>query len=168
MVFTPFSAREVLAAARQLCRENKEEVAAAIDEETANVAAAKIVADANMHDSSQPIGVAIAAALQRAGRESANADTVTEAAAAAGPPLTEAERALKRKGPASSLSDCPYCTDPSRRFCPESGRRHETSEERGQRLWRAMFRQLQFHSRMADLGRLEKPNTCAEEFYVEI
>jgi hypothetical protein len=167
MVFTPFSAREVLAAARQLCRENKGDVSSAVDEETAHVAAAKIVADATMQDSSAPVGVAIAGALQRAGRESENADAVTEAAAAA-PSLTEAERALKRKGPASTLASCPYCSDPSRRFCPESGRRHETEDERGVRLWRAMYRQLQFHSRMADLGRLEKPNTCAEEFYVEI
>ncbi len=73
-----------------------------------------------------------------------------------------------RKGAVSTLPYCRYCDEPWRRFCPESGRRHETREERTRRLWRIMWRQQQFISKMTNLARLEKPNTCEEEYYVEI
>jgi hypothetical protein len=156
MVFTPLSTQQVLQAARQLCAEHPAEVAAAVDSATALVAARKIVADASLGDMRRPLGLTLAAATNRSAGERE------------GTALPAAQRTLRRSGPKSTLDSCPYCTEPGRRFCPESGRRHETADERSLRLWRTLYRQMQFHSRMANVARLDKPNTCAEEFFVEI
>lgn len=164
MVLTPVSSAELLLAAQQLCRENPLEAASATDAESARVAAAKIVADAALHTPAKPIGISIAETVQRARAAMQNGSGAATASSAG----SACDRALRRRGPSSTLRSCPYCNDSTRRFCPESGRRHESAAERSVRLWRTLYRQMQFSSRMANLTRLDKPNTCAEEFYVEI
>lgn len=69
---------------------------------------------------------------------------------------------------ASRLEACAYCNEPSSRYCKETGRRHETSGERATRLWRTIFRQLQCASHFIDTARLNKPNSCVEDYAVEL
>eukprot|EP00759_Apiculatamorpha_spiralis_P006091 PhF_6_TR13593/c0_g1_i1/m.21749 len=74
----------------------------------------------------------------------------------------------KRKVSCSSLKACPYCDEPSTRFCKESGKRHETPEERAKRRWRTTFRQLATANKFVSFARLQKVNTCAEVFTVNL
>jgi hypothetical protein len=153
----------VYAAARQLCAER----AATIRQHSthtngAAIAAKTIVAEACESATDLPVGVAICAPGHPL------REALVPICAAGAEPLSAAEAALKQPGPASALGDCPYCQEPHKRFCPESGRRHESPDDKVRRMWQALFRQVQFSSRMASLARLDKPNTCAEEFYVEI
>lgn len=63
---------------------------------------------------------------------------------------------------------CFYCDDASTSFCKNTGRRHETIEEKNLRLWRHIYRQLHVASNFISTARLEKKNTCVEEFEVEL
>eukprot|EP00672_Neobodo_designis_P008494 CAMPEP_0174855262 /NCGR_PEP_ID=MMETSP1114-20130205/32860_1 /TAXON_ID=312471 /ORGANISM="Neobodo designis, Strain CCAP 1951/1" /LENGTH=182 /DNA_ID=CAMNT_0016089997 /DNA_START=46 /DNA_END=594 /DNA_ORIENTATION=- len=63
---------------------------------------------------------------------------------------------------------CSYCDTPSTRFCKETGRRHESGEERSLRLWRHMYRQLHVASNLISTARLEKKNTCVEDYAVDL
>ncbi len=63
---------------------------------------------------------------------------------------------------------CAYCNEPATRYCKETGRRHETPGERAERQWRTIFRQVSLASRFVNSARLAKPNTCVEEFAVEL
>ena len=75
---------------------------------------------------------------------------------------------LRRSGRPSQLRSCPYCAEPYRRFCPESGRRHETKEERCERLWRTLYRQTQFAGQMVSHRVVDSKNTCVEVFIVDL
>ena len=63
---------------------------------------------------------------------------------------------------------CIYCNEPSSRYCKETGRRHENAEERANRQWKTMFRQLAMASQFVNKARLNKPNTCVEDFGIEL
>ena len=63
---------------------------------------------------------------------------------------------------------CSYCDTPSTRFCKETGRRHESGDERSVRLWRHMYRQLHVASNLISTARLEKKNTCVEDYAVDL
>ncbi len=69
---------------------------------------------------------------------------------------------------ASRLESCPYCQEPSSRFCKETGRRHETTDEKGERRWKHIFRQLSLASSFVSNVRLSKKNTCLESEGVEL
>ena len=181
MALFPFSAKDVLSAAQQLCVENPEATQSATSPDAAHLAAQKIVADANAINTAMPIGVAIAAANDRRlttlkkrdgspGRATNGADGDGDADAVGGERAPTTARGLLKEshGKKSTLPDCPYCSEPHRRFCPESGRRHETAEEKATRLWRTMYRQSLFSLRLAAASRINEENTCAEEFFVEI
>lgn len=68
----------------------------------------------------------------------------------------------------SPPSSCAYCSEPTSRYCKETGRRHETSAQRAVRQWRTIYRQLQCTLQFIDSARLTKPNSCVEDFSVEL
>ena len=172
MSLSPSGPKELLDYALRLCAENSQRMGAIASGDNARLAALGIVAHASATSASVPLGVTLAqmhpplsptrlATPQRS-------PAVAAAAARTTGPQSAAAASLKQQSPPTALADCPYCNEPSRPFCPESGRRHETHEERGMRLWRVMFRFLQFSSRVAQVERLSNPNTCSEEFYIEL
>lgn len=69
---------------------------------------------------------------------------------------------------ASKLSECPYCKEPASRFCKETGRRHETPDEKAERRWKHVFRQLSLASSFVSNVRLSKKNSCIEDQGVEL
>ena len=69
---------------------------------------------------------------------------------------------------ASNLSQCPYCKEPASRFCKETGRRHETPEEKANRRWKHIFRQYSLASSFVSNVRLSKKNTCLDQDAVEL
>lgn len=73
-------------------------------------------------------------------------------------------------GPAPNPTDrqCPYCDDAGTRYCKNTGRRHETPEEKSVRLWRHMYKQLVIASNFINTARLAKKNTCVEDYAVEL
>lgn len=170
----------VLVEAQRLCNENAAAISGSVRTlSDARLFAKKLLADVSLR-STEPLGVALLrmkpAAQGGPGLEllasmmpQAEALAENSPVSAAAPAAKNAtEQLLRQQGPSSKLLECPYCTEPWRRFCPECGRRHETQSEKSIRLWRTMFRQLQFSGKIASAARLEKPNTCAEEFYVEL
>jgi hypothetical protein len=68
----------------------------------------------------------------------------------------------------SALSRCPYCNEPSSRFCKETGRRHETRDEAAERRWRHLYRQMVVASSFISMARLSKKNTCEVDDTVEL
>lgn len=70
--------------------------------------------------------------------------------------------------PQNALDQCPYCDEPKSRYCKETGRRHETAQGRAVRFWRHIYRQLSIASNFINTARLSKPNTCTEEYAVEL
>ena len=69
---------------------------------------------------------------------------------------------------ASNLQSCPYCKEPTSRFCKETGRRHETPEEKANRRWKHIFRQYSLASSFVSNVRLSKKNTCLDQEAVEL
>lgn len=64
---------------------------------------------------------------------------------------------------------CRYCNEPSSRFCKETGRRHETREDRARRQWKQLFQLLYNTNRfLRATGRLRQENSCVEEFFIEL
>ncbi len=68
----------------------------------------------------------------------------------------------------SAMRQCAYCTEPTSRFCKETGRRHGTKEERALVTWKKMYRQLQIASQFVNSARLGRGNTCTEGDSIEI
>lgn len=69
---------------------------------------------------------------------------------------------------AANLRNCPYCTEPSSRYCKETGRRHQNSEERAMTLWKKLYRRFALASQFVSSARLAKKNTCVEDYSVEL
>jgi hypothetical protein len=166
MSLSPSNPKDLLDYALRLCADNSHRMNAIASSDDARRVALGIVADATAASAgSAPLGLellrrppALSSPLQRAPVAPTNANSSA----------TSSNISLKKQSPGTGLARCPYCDDPGRRFCPESGRRHETGVERSQRLWRSMFRSIQFSCRISSAERLEKPNTCSEEFFVEL
>ena len=189
MSLRPIDPTKALLFAKGVCSKNAAEInAAAGTSEEARLVAKQMLADLSLQYTAEPIGVALMKgdiAVPAAPASSSKGDILEGTAmsphSAVGAPDggrsprrdtrevdgNDTQDQLRVRGPASALVSCPYCDEPYRRFCPESGRRHETQDERASRLWRTMFRQIQFSAKMVSAARLEKPNTCAEEFYIE-
>ncbi len=164
MSLSPSSPKELLDYALRLCAENSQRMGMIASAEDARRCALGIVASASV-SSQAPLGVAL---QHMPPSLSPPRRTTPQRTAVRGPETPHVAASLKKKSPPTSLASCAYCDEPSRPFCPESGRRHETKDERSHRLWRFMFRWLQFSSRVAHVERLAKPNTCSEEFYIEL
>lgn len=90
--------------------------------------------------------------------------------AAIAQPQREASVAVSPAGAErhTALEACPYCNEAWSRFCKETGRRHETSEERAERRWKHLFRRMSLAASFIDNSRLQKKNTCEEDYSVEI
>jgi hypothetical protein len=195
MPLYPIDPLKALAFASNSCREHSSRIhQAATNSAEAKIVAKQMLADLALQHDSESIGVKLLKseiAVPINAKQGSSSGDILEATAMSahsdiGAPhhgvmkpsrsegadqidMTQSSStALKTNGPSSNLVDCPYCDEPYRPFCPESGRRHETAEEKCQRMWRTLFRQLQFSAKMASAKRLEKPNTCAEEFYIEL
>ena len=176
MSLSPSGPKELLEYAIRLCSENNQRMGKIATADDARRVAEGIVSRASV-GGVEPVGVAF---LRQQTTSSPSASGIhftpqrREESLTRDDPKRRAVDAndslpsLKRRGPPTRAVDCPYCTEPDRRFCPESGRRHETAEEKSQRLWRTMFRYVQFSCRVACVERLEKLNTCSEEFYIEL
>ena len=67
-----------------------------------------------------------------------------------------------------TLDDFETPKERANRFYKDSGKRHETPEERAYRRWRTTFRQLATVGKFVSMARLQKKNTCAEEFSVSL
>lgn len=63
---------------------------------------------------------------------------------------------------------CAYCREPSTRYCKETGRRHESEKERAVRMWKHIYRQMHVASNFISTARLEKPNSCLEDYAVDL
>lgn len=63
---------------------------------------------------------------------------------------------------------CPYCTEPTSRYCKETGRRHQTQKERLLFLWKRLYRHYSLASQFVTAARLAKKNTCVEDYTVEL
>lgn len=102
----------------------------------------------------------------------AGAAKVAAAAATGAPSPTGASASAAGLAPAgtvsSALAECPYCKEPASRFCKESGRRHETPEEKANRRWKHIFRQMAMMSSFVSNVRMKKKNTCIENGAVEL
>lgn len=81
---------------------------------------------------------------------------------------TRKEAAARKIVKHSALAECPYCDTPFTKFCHESGRRHETPEEKAERRWKHLFRQMAMMSSFVSNVRLSKKNTMVEEASVEL
>jgi len=68
----------------------------------------------------------------------------------------------------SAMRKCTYCNEPTSRYCKETGRRHGSSEERALLRWKAIYRQLANASHFVSTARLSKPNTCVEDYAVQL
>ncbi len=167
MVNFPSGSSELLRAAEALCAQHSSVIASdAVDEPSAVAVARRILTDTAAQNSSTTAGLteSVVPSLRiPAGSAAGQSSGHTPRRATMTPRST-----LKGASPLTNVMECPYCTDSRRRFCPESGRRHETKEERARRFWRTIVRQTQFSRSMASTTRLAQENTCAEEFYIEM
>jgi hypothetical protein len=71
-------------------------------------------------------------------------------------------------GGKSNDQHCAYCDEFTTRFCKNTGRRHETQEQRAVRLWKHIYRQFHVASNFISTARLEKKNTCVEDYAVDL
>lgn len=160
MTTHPSSPTDLIRLAESLCAQHAAIINAdANDESSASLVAQRILNDAASKSSAMPVGVLPRLSL---------ATAIGASGGGSGPTSTTPRSGLKQASPVTRLKDCPYCNDSRRRFCPESGRRHETDDERALRYWRMIVRQLQFSTTVASAARLNQENTCAEEFFVEL
>jgi hypothetical protein len=67
-----------------------------------------------------------------------------------------------------NVRGCPYCSEPSSRYCKETGRRHQNAEERALLYWKRCYRQFALASQFVSSARLAKKNTCVEDYAVEL
>lgn len=67
-----------------------------------------------------------------------------------------------------TLRSCPYCSEPTSRYCKETGRRHQGAEERALLYWKRCYRQFALASQFVSSARLAKKNTCVEDYAVEL
>ncbi|CUG85644.1 Hypothetical protein, putative [Bodo saltans] len=67
-----------------------------------------------------------------------------------------------------NVRGCPYCSEPTSRYCKETGRRHQNAEERALLYWKRCYRQFALASQFVSSARLAKKNTCVEDYAVEL
>jgi len=162
------NAEEAVALAKEMCRRHPELLKQVGPVHSAKDVALKIF----LSEAAASGNITVDGSPHRAGGARASASPTVAAAAAA--PTVAVAAPVAPAAPAapvvkvSNLERCPYCTEPSSRYCKETGRRHETTEERAYRHWRHLYRQLQIASNFIDTARLNKPNTCCEDYSVEL
>jgi hypothetical protein len=144
-------ADEALAVAKEMCRKHPELVRGVGAQASSRDVALKIF----LHElSATTTGVLDYDASPNASPAASPARAGTAAAAAAPPP--------------PGVFACPYCDDGATRYCKNTGRRHEDADGKARRQWRHLFRQLQIANTFIDTARLNKANTCTEDFAVEL
>lgn len=84
-----------------------------------------------------------------------------------GAPQTGSTAATTQPPPESTFQ-CPYCTEPSSRYCKETGRRHQSPEQRALEYWRKIYRRFALASQFITSARLSKRNSCIEDYSVEL
>jgi len=167
--------QEAQALARSLCQQHSTLLSGITSEEAAKAAATKIFSDELLRISSQreDHGRRENTILKAKDVHRGDPSGFLSSMRTSLPELNNNQRCMPAEGlqrcmSVSALSLCPYCNEPSSRFCKESGKRHETALERVKRRWHTVFRQLSVVGKLVNMTRLQKSNTCAEEFFVSL
>lgn len=169
-MFNVNSAEEALRVARELCARHSGIVSAGSDREARDVALRVVLAEVMAPGSSTPMGSPEAlrhyerdvspikgGGSPQPGLTSRNLDAKSSAAVSPA-----------RSGSFSRMEACFYCTEPTSRYCKETGRRHENPEQRAKRQWRQLYRQMALASTFVSTARLSKVNTCVEEYAIDL
>ena len=170
-MFNVQSAEDALRVAKELCSRHAGIVDAGNDREARDVALRVVLAEVMSPGSTTDVG------SPEAKRHFDREPTSQDASPARALNDTPSPKLLSPtdKSPNSTRSrrsSCPescfYCTEPSSRYCKETGRRHETPQQRASRQWRQLYRQMALASTFVSTARLAKVNTCVEEFAIDL
>lgn len=162
---------EAMAVAKEMCRRHPELVRTAGTAHTARDVALKIFLQEVACNAEELSSIASSPRRDRSTpRAPAEAATPSPAKTHHSDPMTPAQvlASSSPRAEGSALPNCNYCNEPETRYCKNTGRRHETPQQRSVRLWKHIYRQLQVASNFISTARLEKKNTCVEEFAVEL
>ena len=173
-MFDVQSADDALRVARELCTRHAGIVDAGSDREARDIALRVVLAEVMSPGSTTEVGSP--EAKRHFDREPSSQATPNPSRALNNTPSPKylsptgkAPSTLRsRKSSSARGEECFYCTEPGSRYCKETGRRHETVQQRASRQWRQLYRQMALASTFVSTARLAKVNTCVEEYAIDL